>query len=180
MKIAIIPGSLRKESHNKKIARIISDELVSLGVDVDFIDLNEVNLPVFNQDNENDESLTNFIDFRQRMKDADGFVICTPEYNHSYPGVLKNAIDWVSRGGMHVMRDKYVALAGATARAGGTIRAQIALLLIFRALGSTVLTRQVHISFVQKLFDENGKLTDEKTIENLKALAKDLVEKSSE
>lgn len=178
MKIAVIPGSLRKESYNKKIARIISDELESLGVDVDFIDLNEVNLPVYNQDNELDESLTNFIDFRQRMKDADGFVICTPEYNHSFPGGLKNAIDWASRGGMKVMHNKHVALAGATSGAGGTIRAQIALLPILRAMGSTLLTRQVHISFVHKLFDENGNLTDEKTIENLKALAKDLVEKS--
>lgn len=176
MKIAIIPGSLRKESYNKKIARIIADEVENLGGEVDWIDLNEIDLPVYNHDIENDESLTNVINFRQRMKDADGFIFVTPEYNHSFPGGLKNAIDWASRGGMAVMRGKYAALAGATTGAGGTIRAQIALLPIIRAMGSTLLTRQVHISFVQKLFDDNGNLTDEKTLENLKALAKEIVD----
>jgi chromate reductase len=97
--------------------------------------------------------------------------IATPEYNHGVPGVLKNAIDWTSRGGNQPWKGKPVAIAGASNGGFGTVRAQLALRPTLDCLDARVVANpQVHVSFAQDKIDAEGRLTDEKTRENLRKL----------
>ena len=92
-KIAILVGSLRKESINRKVARSIC-AFASDKLDCDIVEIG--NLPLYNQDYDSD-SPEDYRRFRERIAAADGILFCTPEYNRGTPGVLKNAIDIGSR-----------------------------------------------------------------------------------
>ena len=96
---------------------------------------------------------------------SDGLLIATPEYNYSLPGVLKNAIDWLSRPGTDIARvfgGRKVAVIGATMGGGGTILAQSAWLPVVRGLGmSPWFGAKIHVSAAHKVFNAKGELTDE-------------------
>lgn len=92
-KIAVIVGSLRKESYNRKIA----NELIRLAdgkLDLQIVEIG--NLPLYNEDSDQNPP-QEWKDFRQQIKDSDGILIVSPEYNRTIPGALKNAIDVGSR-----------------------------------------------------------------------------------
>ncbi|MBG3081909.1 NAD(P)H-dependent oxidoreductase [Proteus mirabilis] len=92
-KIGIVVGSLRKESYNKQTANALV-KLFPKEFTYEFIDIG--NLPLYNQDDDNDTPPT-VISFKQRVKECQGIIFVTPEYNRSIPGVLKNALDQASR-----------------------------------------------------------------------------------
>ena len=96
----------------------------------------------------------------------------SPEYNNSIPGVLKNAIDWLSRPPSDIPRvfnDRAVAIIGATTGAGGTILARAAWLPVLRTLGTRLWTgSRLQVSAAGKAFDEDGRLLDEQVRERLK------------
>jgi chromate reductase len=101
-------------------------------------------------------------DLRERIRAADALLIATPEYNYSVPGVLKNAIDWVSRPPDQPFQDKPIALMGASAGTAGTTRAQHHLRQSFVFLDGRLLARpEVLIASAAQKFDEQGDLTDE-------------------
>ena len=107
------------------------------------------------------------------MRRADGLLIITPEYNYSFPGQLKNALDWLSRpfARSPLMR-KPIALGGASVTAFGTVRAQLALRQVLLWTESQVVVRpEVHLASVHELVDSNGELADESS----RALLVDLV-----
>lgn len=145
--------------------------------EVEILDLKELAIPVYDGDIEDAGFPESANTFRQKLKDADGIIICTPEYNHSMPGGLKNAIDWASRGPAAPFKNKYIALAGCSTGLAGTIRSQLALLPTFRALGGIVISTPVYISFAQNVFDADGKITDHTIETRLMGLGKELVEK---
>lgn len=92
-KIAVLVGSLRKDSFNKKIA----NQLISLAPDSLDMEVIEIgNLPFYNEDLDADAP-KEYLNFREKIKNADGFLFVTPEYNRSIPAVLKNALDVASR-----------------------------------------------------------------------------------
>ena len=91
--IAIVVGSLRKESINRKVARSIC-AFASDTLDCSIVELGD--LPLYNQDNDGDPP-PEYVRFREEVAAADGILFCTPEYNRGVPGVLKNAIDVGSR-----------------------------------------------------------------------------------
>jgi chromate reductase len=94
-KIAIIVGSLRKDSLNRKVARSIC-AIRGDNLDCSFVDIGD--LPLYNQDYDAlAEQPDTYVRFRQQVAAADGILFCTPEYNRGVPGVLKNAIDVGSR-----------------------------------------------------------------------------------
>jgi NAD(P)H-dependent FMN reductase len=107
----------------------------------------------------------------QRLKDsiakADGLLIVTPEYNNSIPGVLKNAIDWLSRPPADIQRvfaGRPVAIVGATPGQGGTRLSQAAWLPVVRTLGMVpYFDSLLMISGAGKVFDSSGTITDEAT-----------------
>src|ERR1700733_6637356 len=115
-KVAILVGSLRKESFNYKLAR----SLVKLGsdkFDAQFLQIGD--LPLYNQDMEADFPLQ-AMRLKKEIMAADAILIVTPEYNRSIPGPLKNAIDWASRPyGKNAFAGKPAAICGTSQGAIG-------------------------------------------------------------
>ena len=110
IKILGIAGSLRKESFNRRALRA-AQGLVPSGAALEIVDLPD--LPGFNQDSEKSPPPA-VTDLKTRIRAADAILIVTPEYNGSIPGVLKNAIDWLSRPyGAGALKDKPLAVIGA-------------------------------------------------------------------
>ncbi|MCC2970332.1 NADPH-dependent FMN reductase [Massilia sp. IC2-476] len=92
--IAVIVGSLRKDSFTRKVAQSMI-ELAPASLRMEIVEIRD--LPLYNQDDETDNPPPAFTAFRERIRQADGILFCTPEYNRSVPGALKNAIDVGSR-----------------------------------------------------------------------------------
>lgn len=167
-------GSLRRESYNMKLLRAI-EELLPENVTLTIADLSA--LPHYNGDLENNlpESVLTLI---EQAKSADAFVITTPEFNYSIPGMLKNGLDWLSRQFADwPLKGKPVAATGATPGTLGTVRAQGHLRDILFAFDMQIARPEVYVGQVQHKFDENGKLIDEPTREFLQKLVDNLISK---
>ncbi len=165
MKIVTIVGSLRKESYNKRVA-LFMQERYKGKLDMEILYLND--LPLFNADIENDppEAVN---EFKDKIRNAEGVLIVSPEYNHSIPGGLKNALDWCSRVD-RVLVKKPVFMVGCSDGNVGTARMQGQLHQILNAPGVAALTlpgNHVLLPNVQNDFDENGKYANERTIKYL-------------
>lgn len=163
IKILAIPGSLRRDSYNRwllqaAVTRAPAGTLVEVVEDLELI-------PLFNEDLEKqaEGDPASVIRLRNRVAEADGLLISTPEYNHSIPGVLKNAIDWLSRGEAPVLEGKPVAVVGASVGSWGTRLAQAALRQVLNATDCVLLPRQaLYVREARKAFDESGNLIDER------------------
>jgi len=178
LKILAIPGSLRRGSFNRLLARAAA-ELAPAGVTVEIADLRD--LPVYDEDVNAAGPPPAVLDLKRRIAEADAVFIATPEYNHGVPGVLKNAIDWTSRRPNQPWKGKPVALAGASDGGWGTVRAQLALRPTLACLDARVVENpEVHVSHAQDKIDAEGRLTDEKTRELLRRLLEVLVSRVPE
>jgi chromate reductase len=93
-KIAVLVGSLRRESYTRAVAKTLM-QLAPSTLEMAFVEIGQ--LPLYNQDDDTASPPAAFTEFRDRLRGADGVLFCTPEYNRSVPGVLKNAIDVGSR-----------------------------------------------------------------------------------
>jgi len=93
-KIAVLIGSLRKESYNRKMAKEMM-ALPSERIDLEIVDI--ADLPHYNEDLETEHPPKSWTAFREKIKGADGYLFFTPEYNRGMPSALKNAIDIASR-----------------------------------------------------------------------------------
>ncbi|WP_040208867.1 NADPH-dependent FMN reductase [Neobacillus jeddahensis] len=175
MKMVAIVGSLRKGSYNRQLAATIQERFGS-EFDLEILDLGL--LPHYDQDEENNppESVS---DFKKKVKEADGVLIITPEYNWSIPGVLKNALDWLSRVDK-VLIGKPVMTAGAATGPMGTIRAQLHLRQILTGLQVKLLPpagNEILIGQAMTKFDEKtGQLIDEVTLNFVDAVVKRFVD----
>jgi chromate reductase, NAD(P)H dehydrogenase (quinone) len=131
-----VSGSLRSGSYNTGLLRA-AVELAPAGLALEASSIREI--PVYDGDVEESDGLpAAAAALKERIAAADGLLLVTPEYNHSLPGVLKNAIDWLSRPPKDIKRvfgGKPVGLIGATPGRGGTRFSQQAWLQVFRALG---------------------------------------------
>jgi chromate reductase len=116
-----LTGSLRRASYSTAILRGLQGEMPS-GVSLDIV---VPRLPLYDEDEDEAEALETVQAFRDKIGAADGLVICTPEYNHGMPGVLKNAIDWASRpSGKSVLTDKPTLVISNSPAFTGGVRAQ--------------------------------------------------------
>jgi chromate reductase len=174
IRIAGIAGSLRKGSYNKSALKAALT-LIPRGSSLDILDLEGI--PGFNQDLEQ-AFPPPAREFKAKVKAADAILVVTPEYNYSVPGVLKNAIDWASRPyGDSAWNGKPVAIMGASPGMLGTARAQYHLRQMFVFLNMFPLNQpEVMIANADERFDEQGKLTDAKTVQKIKELLEALVE----
>jgi chromate reductase len=170
-----ICGSLRKNSFNSFLLKAVLEELPG---DVFMEILSIADQPLYNADLDlpsAKERPAIISQFRQRLIKADAIIICSPEYNYSIPGGLKNAIDWASRGEDSPLLNKPVVIMGATPGMWGTVRMQTAFLPVFTFLNMIpVLKPEVLIAQANKKFDENGKLVDDKARELLRQKLKRL------
>ena len=168
-----IAGSLRKASYNRGALRA-AQEVAPPDAKIEIFDLNGI--PIFNQD-EDKRPPERVTELKKRIRAADAILICTPEYNYSIPGGLKNAIDWASRPyGDSAWEGKPVAIMGATPGMLGTARAQYHLRQCFVFLNMRPLNRpEVMIGNASERFDQQGNLTDHDTREHIKKLVEALV-----
>ena len=173
LRIIGIVGSLRKDSYNRMLMNA-AIKLKPEGCTIEVADISKI--PLFNQDIENKEPETVSV-LRRKIKDADAVLISTPEYNYSVPGVLKNAIDWVSRPyGYDAFDSKPVGLMSASTGQIGGARAQYHLRQSFVFLNAFTINKpEVIVSFATEKFDQNGELKDEKAKELIRLLLKNLI-----
>ncbi len=165
MQILGLSGSLRKESFNTAALRACADHLPQ-GATMSIFDLAPI--PLYNEDVRAQGLPESVQQLREQIRAADALVIATPEYNYSFSGVLKNAIDWASRPPDQPFDGKPIALIGATPGGMGTSRAQYHLRQVFVYLNGRLLNRpEVFISGAQNKFDADGRLTDAATAESL-------------
>jgi chromate reductase, NAD(P)H dehydrogenase (quinone) len=169
-----ISGSLRQKSYNTAVLRAVVD-LAPEGVTIETFEL--AGIPAFNQDEERNPP-AKVVELKRRVREADGIIFVTPEYNYSVPGVLKNAIDWGSRPyGDNAWDGKPAAIMGASLGAIGTARAQYHLRQICVFLNVFPVNRpEVMIGNAAQRFDTKGNLTDETTKAYIRQLLENLVE----
>jgi chromate reductase len=163
LKILAIPGSLRRESFNRRLLHAIR-AMAPRDVDIR-IEQGIGALPLFDEDIEHDVLRDSSVStLRARVAEADALLIATPEYNQSIPGVLKNAVDWLSRPApdRDVLAGKHVAVIGATAGRWGTRLAQAALRQTLFAADCIVLAPPpLYLAQAESAFDSSGTLSDE-------------------
>jgi chromate reductase len=141
-------------------------EAVSAGSTIQIESIRDI--PLYDGDVEAEQGIPQAVQqLKARIAAADALLIVTPEYNNSMPGVLKNAIDWLSRPPAdipRVFRGRPVAIMGATPGQGGTLLSQAAWLPVVRTLGMRPwFEGRVNVSGAGKVFDTDGRVADEAT-----------------
>lgn len=168
LKILVLSASLRDGSLNTRLARLAADAVGRHGAVADLASMRDFDAPSYDGDLEASDGMPPGAQaFRERLEAADGFVIASPEYNASMPGVLKNAIDWVSR---PTDGENLVALSGFRGKVAGLMAASISpfgglrgishLRQILSTIQVTVATEQVLVPFAQSAFDEDRRLKE--------------------
>jgi len=164
--VAVIVGSLRKESFNRKLANaVIAIAPESLRMTIVPIG----DLPLYNQDLETESPPAQWVAFRDAIRHVDALLFVTPEYNRSMPGGLKNAVDVGSRpSGKGVWSGKPAAVISVTPGALGAMAGNNALRQSLTAVNApTMPAPEAYIAQAGTLFDQDGKLTNDSTREFL-------------
>jgi chromate reductase, NAD(P)H dehydrogenase (quinone) len=153
-----ICGSLRRQSYNRS-ALLAAGELLPQGMQLRIADYRQI--PLYDQDLERAGMPSAVQQLAQEIRSADALLIASPEYNFSISGVLKNAIDWLSRLPEQPFKDKPVALMSATLGPVGGARHQYEVRKILGCLEALVMPRpEVFINLCQPKFDADGRLVD--------------------
>src|ERR671910_1446854 len=155
-------GSLRRGSFNGMLLRA-AIEMAPSGTAIEPESIREI--PLYDADLEEEHGVPPAVErLKNRIARANGLLIVTPEYNNSVPGVLKNAVDWLSRPGddiARVFRGRPVAIMGAATGAGGTGLSQAAWLPVVRFLGMRPwFEAGVLMSDAPRVFDSDGRIAD--------------------
>lgn len=173
MKVVAIVGSIRKESYNYKLAQYIQNRYKDK-FDLDILSLRS--LPMYDQDIENEPSDA-VKEFKRKVAEADAVLWVTPEYNGTIPGVLGNAIDWLSRVDK-VMVGKPSWIMGASMGNLGTVKAQLHLreILFSPGINSPLLpSNEVYVGAVHEKIDAQGNLVHEPTVQFLDTVVNNFV-----
>ena len=158
MRILAISGSLRRDSHNTALLRAAADLLPP---EVELVRYEKLGtIPAFNEDDVPDRPGP-AQDLWDAAESADGLLLATPEYNSSIPGVLKNALDWLSRPlPDSPLRNKPAAVIGASTGMFGAVWSQAETRKVLGAIGARVVDRELPIPTAHEQFHESGTLSD--------------------
>lgn len=180
-KILAFSGSSRKDSFNKKMLKIAAAGAEAAGAEVTVIDLADFPMPIYNGDLEDNEGMPEHAQaFKKLLTEHDGLLIASPEYNSSFPALLKNAIDWASRsespdeGGLSAYQNKIAAIMCATPGGSGGMKALLFLRLQLEYLSMIVLPNQQSLSQAHQAFDESDDLVEENKAAAVKSVGADL------
>jgi len=180
-KILAFAGSARAGSINKKLAIAAAAAVRDTGADVEFVDLREYPMPLFDEDDEASHGTPEpVLAFREKLKDADGFIIASPEYNGAPTAMLKNVIDWATRpregeAPLECFRGKTALLLAASPGGLGGIRGLPVLRTILSGIGVHVLGCDVAVPRAHETFGPGGEITDPKTRESVVSAVGQLV-----
>lgn len=171
MKIAILPGSIRQASLNKKLGRTVEKILEILKHEAIFLDLKDFAMPLYDGDIEENSGIPEIVsNLNQKIKSCDALIIVSPEYNRSTPGILKNGIDWLSRIKLHCFDQKPVLLMGASPGPYGAAFSLAAIKTSLDRLGAFVYPENFALAKADHAFTTNDQLADEKTSEKVRSL----------
>jgi NAD(P)H-dependent FMN reductase len=181
-KVLCFAGSLRKDSLNKKLARLAAKLVEESGGQATFIDLKDFDLPIYDGDIEAAGGLPEDAKkLKKIMKEHQAFLIASPEYNSALSGALKNAIDWTSRPepgekSLEAYTGKVAGLLAASPGAMGGLRGLVSLRTILGNIGVILIPDQIAISQANDAFEEDGSLKDSKKQDTVKRIASRVVE----
>jgi chromate reductase, NAD(P)H dehydrogenase (quinone) len=159
----VFSGSLRADSHNSGLARLAAAVIEGKGGEVDHASMRDFDAPSFDADVERDEGMPpGAEELRRRLEACDAFVIASPEYNFSIPGLLKNAIDWVSRFRPQPFDEMQGLLMSASPSLAGGNRGLWALRVPLEHLGARLYPEMFSLARASQAFDADGRLADER------------------
>ena len=159
MRVLGLSGSLRRASHNRALLNAAAT-LLPAGDRLEVWD-RLADLPAYDEDLDTDPAPEPVAALRAAIAAADAVLIATPEYNHSLPGALKNALDWASRPFPdNALRGKPVAVIGASTGLFGAVWAQAEARKVLAAIGARVLDRELPVGQAHEAFDADGVLHD--------------------
>lgn len=165
--IPVILGTTRQGRASENVAKFVLEEVAKRdGVETELIDIREI--PLTTEDE--GEAIKDSV-FSELVARADALVIVTPEYNHGYPGLLKHLLDTNLKEYIH----KAVGVCGVSAGGFGGTRVIENLLPVLRELGLVTIFWDGNFSGAQKLFDHEGKLTDQAYVKRIDQFLKELI-----
>jgi chromate reductase, NAD(P)H dehydrogenase (quinone) len=167
MRILGISGSLRESSFNTSLLRAAA-EAAPDGVELELWE-GLAELPLYDEDLDGDDAAESVRRLREAWGTADAILFATPEYNGSVPGGLKNAVDWASRPKLEaVLRNKPVAVVGASTGQFGALWAQQDLKRILGIAGARVVGTEIPVGRADERFDNEGRLLDSELFDQLR------------
>jgi chromate reductase len=170
IKAIAICGSTRQNSTNHSLIKAIID-LSSANLDIIVFD-GIANLPQFNPDNDGDHVADEVSKFREQLNNAEGIIICTPEYAHGVPGTLKNAIDWTISSSSFPNKPTMLITASTDGSYGHK-----ALIETLKAIeAKNINNLQMVIPFIKTKINADNRITDDKTFADVKTLIANFVE----
>jgi chromate reductase, NAD(P)H dehydrogenase (quinone) len=183
-KILVLAGSLRSGSSNARLAALAAKELALAEADVTRISFADYPLPLFDADLMSDSGLPRpALELRAMITAHQGIFIASPEYSASVPPLVKNALDWVSRGrdksepSYVAYKNRIFALGSASPSSAGGVRGLMALRQVLElGCGALVLPEQIAVGRAAQAFDDMDNLKDENAAASLKTLVRRLIE----
>ena len=175
MRVLGISGSLRRGSYNTKLLRHAGELFQADGVEFEiYSGLKDI--PPYDEDDDLEDAPEAVARIRAAVRAADAVFFTTPEYNSSIPGALKNALDWLSRPiATNAMRNKPVAVIGASAGMFGAVWGQAELRKVLAAIGARVSDGEVAVGHAMDRFDADGRLNEPNLEEEVREVADTLV-----
>jgi chromate reductase len=175
MRVLGISGSLRRDSLNSALLRAAAERLPGGAELIEFERLGEV--PPYDEDVEDHEPAPDAVRaLREAIREADAVLIATPEYNHSIPGQLKNALDWASRpAGKSALDGKPAAAIGASKSMFGGVWAQAELRKVLAAMGGRVIEAELPVAHAHELLDDGRLELEPQQAERMQEILDELV-----
>jgi len=179
MKLLVFAGSTRQNSYNRKLAKATAAMATAAGAEVSHIELADFDVPMYNADLEATGTPADVIRLKELMHAHPAWIICTPEYNASYPALLKNTLDWVSSpvkghanwaDGFRSSRGKVVGVLSASPGALGGLRSQSHLAPLLINLHCWLAPTNFALGRAGDAFDEQGALAAEPARKGVQAV----------
>jgi len=179
MRLLVFAGSTRQQSFNRKLATVTAAMAREAGASVTHIELGDFDVPMYNADLEAKGTPPDVLRLKQLAHDHPAWIICAPEYNASYPALLKNTLDWISSpvksdpawaDGFKSTRGKVVGMLSASPGALGGLRSQSHLAPLLLNLQCWVSPSNHALGRAADAFDAEGQLVDERARKNVRAV----------
>ncbi|MCX6111772.1 MAG: NAD(P)H-dependent oxidoreductase [Proteobacteria bacterium] len=168
MKILAFAASLKKNSVNAMLIKIVSKILKEQDCDIELIDFSEFDVPIYNGDIEESKGIpSGALKLKEKIEKCDGIVISSPEYNYSVPGTLKNLIDWTSRIRPQPFKDRNILVMSASPAMAGGVRGLWHLRVPLEGLGAFVYPEMFSLAVAHEAFDSQGNLKDKNLVNTL-------------
>jgi len=184
MKLLVFAGSTRAGSWNRKLARAAAAMARAAGADVTHLELGDFDVPMYNADLEARGTPPDVMRLKQITHEHAGWIVCTPEYNASYPALLKNTLDWISSpvkgdpvwsDDFRSTRGKVVGVLSASPGALGGLRSQSHLIPLLFNLRCWVCPTVYALGRAPDAFDAQGELVSETAKKRVQAVVDDVI-----